>query len=97
MTSETSDSRTHLRLIWPQWQGAGSTSVAELATPEFPYDIARCGYTIGTRVLRAILPEHEGPTVEVPVEMSDVGLATPSTSGITCPVPYYRALSDSWN
>jgi arginase len=75
MTAERSDSRTHLRLIWPQWQGAGSASVAELATPEFPYDIARRGYTVGTRVLRAILPEHEGPTVEVPVEMSDVGLA----------------------
>jgi arginase len=74
MTAESSDSRRHLRLIWPQWQGAASSSVAALATPEFPYDIARRGYTVGTRVLRAILPEHEGPIAEVPVEMTDAGL-----------------------
>jgi arginase len=64
----------HLRLIWPQWQGAGSSSVRELMTPEFPWDIARRGYSVGTKVLRAVLPEHDGPTVEVPVEMTDAGL-----------------------
>lgn len=65
---------SHLRLIWPEWQGAGSASVRELATPEFPYDIARRGYTVGTKVLEAILPEHDGPTAIVPVRLDDDGL-----------------------
>lgn len=75
MTANASGGSTHLRLVWPQWQGAGSSSVAALATPEFPYQIARRGYTVGTRVLCAILPAHDGPTVEVPVVMTDAGLA----------------------
>jgi hypothetical protein len=33
----------HLRLVWPQWQGAGTESVRSLA-PEFPFGIARRGY-----------------------------------------------------
>jgi hypothetical protein len=43
---------SHLRLVWPQWQGAGSESVRALA-PEFPFAVARRGYTVGTTVLRA--------------------------------------------
>ena len=30
----------HLRLVWPQWQGAGTESVRSLA-PEFSFDVAR--------------------------------------------------------
>ena len=63
----------HLRLVWPQWQGAGTESVRSLA-PEFPFDIARRGYSIGTKVLQAVLPEHDGPTAIVPVEMGVIGL-----------------------
>jgi arginase len=59
--------------VWPQWQGAGTESVRLLA-PEFPFDIARRGYSVGTKVLQAVLPEHDGPTAIVPVEMGDVGL-----------------------
>lgn len=64
---------THLRLIWPQWQGAGSTSVRELA-PEFPFPVARRGYQVGTQVLQAVLPPHDGPTAVVPVPTGDDGL-----------------------
>lgn len=64
----------HLRLVWPQWQGAGSSSVRALA-PEFPFDVARRGYAVGSAVLQAVLPVHDGPTAVVPVEMSDAGLA----------------------
>ncbi|MFJ4268612.1 arginase family protein [Paenarthrobacter nicotinovorans] len=64
----------HLRLIWPEWQGAGTTSVRDLA-PEFPFDIARRGYTVGTKVLQAVLPDHAGPTETVAVAMDDEGLA----------------------
>jgi len=64
----------HLRLLWPQWQGAGTPSVRELA-PEFPFDVARRGYAVGSAVLEAVLPPHDGPTVTVPVAMSDDGLA----------------------
>ena len=64
----------HLRLLWPQWQGAGTSSVRELA-PEFPFDIARRGYAVGSAVLQAVLPANDGPTVTVPVTMSDAGLA----------------------
>ncbi|MFT4221155.1 MAG: arginase family protein [Microbacterium sp.] len=68
----TSD--THLRLVWPEWQGAATESVQQLATPEFPLDVARRGYTVGTRVLEAILPAHDGPTAVVPVPLDDAGL-----------------------
>jgi hypothetical protein len=64
----------HLRLVWPQWQGAGTESVRSLAA-EFPFDIARRGYSVGTKVLQAVLAEHAGPTAVVPVEMGDIGLA----------------------
>ena len=63
----------HLRLVWPQWQGAGTESVRSLA-PEFPFDIARRGYSVGTKVLQAVLPEHDGPTAVVPVEIGDIGI-----------------------
>ncbi|MFD5952085.1 arginase family protein [Streptomyces collinus] len=66
------DEGDHLRLVWPQWQGAGAGVVKELA-PEFPLGVARRGYAVGTTVLEAILP-HEGPTATVPVAMSDDGL-----------------------
>jgi arginase len=64
---------THLRLLCPQWQGAGTSSVRELAA-EFPFDIARRGYSVGSAVLDAILPPHEGPTTTAPVSLGDEGL-----------------------
>ncbi len=73
MASTGSNPGTHLRLIWPEWQGAGSTSVEALA-PEFPFDVARRSYTVGTRVLQAVLPPHDGPTAVVPVGLGDEGL-----------------------
>lgn len=66
-------SASHLRLVWPQWQGAGTESIRSLA-PEFPFEVARRGYSLGTKVLQAVLPEHDGPTAIVPVEMGDTGL-----------------------
>jgi arginase len=62
-----------LRLVWPQWQGAGTSSVQSLAA-EFPFDVARRGYAVGSAVLEAVLPPHDGPTAAVPVETGDVGL-----------------------
>src|SRR3712207_2473071 len=64
---------SHLRLVWPQWQGAGTESIRSLA-PEFAFEVARRGYSVGTKVLEAVLPEHDGPTAVVPVEMGDSGL-----------------------
>ncbi|MEU6786520.1 hypothetical protein ABZ912_45620 [Nonomuraea angiospora] len=63
----------HLRLVWPQWQGAGTSSI-EALTAEFPLQIARRGYAVGTAVLEAVLSPHHGPTETVPVSMSDDGL-----------------------
>ena len=63
----------HLRLVWPQWQGGGTGSV-EAFVPEFPLRVARRGYAVGTAVLEAILPRHDGPTAHVPVTMGDDGL-----------------------
>jgi arginase len=67
------ETMTHLRLLWPQWQGAGTSSVREFAD-DLPFDDFRRGYAVGTSVLEAVLPAHDGPTATVPVEMSDVGL-----------------------
>jgi arginase len=61
-----------LRLLWPQWQGAGTSSVRALA-PEFPFEVARRGYAVGSAVLGAVLPANQGPTVAAPVAMDDTG------------------------
>jgi arginase len=63
----------NLRLVWPQWQGGGTSSIREFAS-EFPLDAARRGYAVGSAVLEAILPPHDGPSPTVPVTMSDAGL-----------------------
>lgn len=83
----------HLRLVWPQWQGAGSESVRSLA-PEFPFDIARRGYSVGTKVLQAVLPEHDGPTAIVPVEMSDIGLE--ERDGIEAKAACFSSCAARW-
>jgi len=72
-TSGSDHDGVNLRLLWPHWQGAGTSSVAALA-PEFPLEVARCGYAVGSAVLEAVLPPHDGPTVTAPVAMSDEGL-----------------------
>jgi arginase len=59
----------NLRLVWPQWPGGGTASVQELAS-EFPFDVGRRGYAVGSAVLEAVLPPHDGPTVTVPVNMT---------------------------
>jgi arginase len=65
-------SHSHLRLLCPQWQGAGAETIRSLA-PEFSFQVARRGYSVGTRVLQAVLPEHHIPTAVVPVPMDDAG------------------------
>ncbi|MFT4050855.1 MAG: arginase family protein [Microbacterium sp.] len=62
-----------LRLVWPEWQGAGSSSIRAL-TAEFPFEVGRRGYTVGTTVLQAVLPAHTGPTEIVPVTLGNDGL-----------------------
>src|SRR6266487_214111 len=63
-----------LRLVWPQWQGAGVESIREFFA-EVPFEDARRGYAVGAAVLNAVLPAHSGPTALVPVESGDLGLA----------------------
>src|SRR5512133_535951 len=36
--------------------------------------VARRGYAVGSAVLEAVLPHHDGPITAVPVETGDVGL-----------------------
>jgi len=52
---------------------AGTSSVTELAS-EFPFGIARRGYTVGSAVLEAILPPNEDPVATAPVTFSDEGI-----------------------
>jgi hypothetical protein len=59
--------------MWPQWQGAGTSSIRDLA-PEFPFEEARRGYAVGSAVLAAVLPAPDGPTAAAPVAMDDTGL-----------------------
>jgi arginase len=66
---------THLRLLFPQWQGAGTSSIRTEAA-EFRPDLAHRGYATGSRVLEAVLPAHDGPTATVPVSTDDVGRET---------------------
>jgi hypothetical protein len=84
---------SHLRLVWPQWQGAGSESIRSLAS-EFPFEVARRGYSVGTKVLQAVLPEHDGPTAVVPVEMGDAGLE--ERDGIEATTVYCSSCGPRW-
>lgn len=68
MSSSTSGSGIHLRLVWPQWQGAGTSSIHEFAG-DIPHEDLRRGYAVGTTLLEAVLPSHDGPTATVPVAM----------------------------
>lgn len=79
MTENVNDTEatSTLRLVWPQWQGAGRNGVAEMLS-DFSLDEARCGYAFGSRVLQAILPDHDGPTEVVPVADSE----SDSTDGV---------------
>ena len=63
-----------LRLVWPQWQGAGVESIRKLLS-EVPFEEARRGYAVGAAVLTAVLPAHNGPTALVPVDSGDLGLS----------------------
>lgn len=72
-TDSADGSGAHLRLLCPQWQGAGTSSVRELAS-EFPFDVARRGYAVGGAVLEAVLPAHDGPVATAPVAMNNEGL-----------------------
>lgn len=72
-TLESNAQEKHLRLVWPQWQGAGSSSILEFSAG-LPLPVIRRGYAVGTEVLQAVLPAHHGPTEIVPVEMADRGL-----------------------
>jgi hypothetical protein len=53
-----------LRLVRPQWQGAGVESIREFFS-EVPFEEARRGYAVGAAVLNAVLPAHSGPTALV--------------------------------
>ncbi|MHA2788844.1 arginase family protein [Corynebacterium sp. S7] len=66
----TTTTSSTLRLIWPQWQGAGREMVAG-AIPELPLSTARKGYAVGAKVIQALLPEHDGPTEVVTVPEGD--------------------------
>ena len=63
----------HLRLVWPQWQGAGVSSIEQFSDG-IPLDVIRRGYAVGTEVLEAVLPPHDGPTAVVPTEIGERGL-----------------------
>ena len=65
-----------LRLLWPQWQGAGISSVAELAA-EFPLDVARRGYAVGSAVLQAVLSAHDAPVLGSAISASSNPVTNP--------------------
>lgn len=73
---EQPDDRT-LRLVWPQWQGAGNGAVADLFG-EVALERGRRGYAVGTKVLEAVLPRARGPVAHVVVDNVD----EPATEGI---------------
>jgi arginase len=66
---------TTLRLIWPQWQGAGPDIVAALA-PELPLADAQRGYYLGSQLLQILAPPTDDPVAVVPVETDHTDLPT---------------------
>lgn len=67
--SRLDEGRT-LRLVHPEWQGAGADN-AQMLVPEVARERARRGYEVGARMLEAALPGHAGPTEVVPVDAGD--------------------------
>ncbi|RLP07512.1 hypothetical protein [Propionibacterium australiense] len=93
MTIGTPNSASTLRLVWPQWQGAGAATVAELL-PGVEIDRARRAYSVGTRVLQAVLPEHAGPTRVVPVDSDEVVLRLGKAPGGLTGTQVRRVIDD---
>lgn len=92
MSHDLNDPHT-LRLVWPQWQGAGRDNVAQLL-PEVPLAQARRGYAVGSRVLQAVLPAHAGPTEIVTVAADD---DERSTGGIESREAIIQSLTNALN
>ena len=89
-SSQFDDSRT-LRLVWPQWQGAGRENISGLL-PRHPYSLARRGYETGAKVIKAILLPHAGPTEVVAVpNIDDEGV----TAGIESRTTVFASLGNA--
>lgn len=71
----TTQSTHTLRMIWPQWQGAATSSIAEL-TGDLPAESARTSYSVGTRVLDALLDTPGVITEHISVPTDDDPVAT---------------------
>ena len=61
----------HLRLVWPQWQGAGTESVRSLAFPSISLGAAT---RLARKCCKRSCLSTIAPTAIVPVEMGDIGL-----------------------
>lgn len=79
MTTSATRSGGTLRLVWPQWQGAGPDVVAML-TPELAFPDAQLGYLLGSRLLQVVAPPADGPVAVVPVNIDQDQLT--STDGV---------------
>jgi len=65
-SSETVNQKPRtLRLVWPQWQGAGMESIRKFFS-EVPFEEARRGYAVGAAVLNAVLWIDSHPDVGTP-------------------------------
>ena len=67
MTAQSTDT---LRLVWPQWQGAGTASTSAM-TSDLPAEHTRDAYAVGTRVLDALIDTPNARTERVPVPAID--------------------------
>lgn len=65
--TESPQTRKTLRLVWPEWQGAGADNAAALV-PEVPPELARRSYAVGAAALATVVGTHH-PTATVPVPM----------------------------
>lgn len=59
------ESKSILRLIYPQWQGG----IIAHWMPEIPADDASRGYYLGAQLLNFLVPAGKGKTLEVPVSL----------------------------
>lgn len=81
---------TTLRLVWPQWQGAGVSNTPLLA--DIPAVTARTAYTWGTRVLDTLLETPDATTEYVPVATDDAPVVT---NGIESKATVLQQLGDA--
>lgn len=83
-----------LRLLFPQWQGAAGPRTHQLLPGVDAHD-SQLSYHLGPALLDLVSPDHDGPTVRVPVSTDTADEALATVDGIYARDAVVRQLRDA--